>query len=96
MNLKEGNTRLSRELEFITGYIELMKLRISNRINLKVDFPEVYTDVDIPPLLFIPFIENAFKHGVSNQGSSFIDIALKVSDGQIVFTAVNSVAVKNR
>lgn len=90
-----GNTRLSRELEFMTGYIDLMKLRISSRISLKVDFPEVYTDVDIPPLLFIPFIENAFKHGVSNQGSSFIDIALKVSEGQIVFTAANSVVVKH-
>jgi CRISPR/Cas system CSM-associated protein Csm2 small subunit len=90
-----GYTRLSRELEFMSGYIDLMKLRISNRVSLKVDFPEVYTDVDIPPLLFIPFIENAFKHGVSNQGNSFIEIMLKVSDRQIVFNAMNSVAVKN-
>ena len=90
-----GNTRLSKELEFMTGYIDLMKLRISNRVTLKVDFPEEFTDVDIPPLLFIPFIENAFKHGVSNQGSSFINISMKVSDRQIVFIARNSVAMVN-
>ncbi len=88
---EQGNTRLSNEIEFMKGYIDLMKLRLSDRVRLSVSFPEDYVDQDLPPLLFIPFIENAFKHGVSAVGSSFIDIALGVEDGLITFIAANSV-----
>jgi two-component system, LytTR family, sensor kinase len=89
---EQGNTRLSREIEFMKGYIDLMKLRLSDRVRLTVSFPEDYADQDVPPLLFIPFIENAFKHGVSAAGSSFIDIALGVEDGMITFIAANSIS----
>ena len=92
---ESGNTRLSRELEFMTGYIDLMKLRISNRVTLNVDFPTEYEDIEIPPLLFIPFIENAFKHGMSYQGKAFIDIVLKAERERITFIARNSVATVN-
>jgi LytS/YehU family sensor histidine kinase len=73
------------------GYIDLMKLRLSDRVKLTVSFPEDYEDQDVPPLLFIPFIENAFKHGVSAAGNSFIDIALGVEEGMITFIAANSI-----
>lgn len=89
---EQGNTRLSREIEFMKGYIDLMKLRLSDRVSLMVSFPDEYEDQDLPPLLFIPFIENAFKHGVSSAGSSFIDIALGVEDGMITFFANNSIS----
>ena len=46
---------------------------------------------DLPPLLFIPFIENAFKHGVSNIGNSFIDIGMRTEGGEITFLAANSI-----
>jgi hypothetical protein len=88
---EQGNTRLSNEIEFMKGYIDLMKLRLSDRVKLTVSFPEDYADQDVPPLLFIPFIENAFKHGVSAVGNSFIDIALGVEDGMITFIAANSI-----
>ncbi len=88
---EQGNTRLSNEIAFMRGYIDLMKLRISDRVKLTVSFPEDYVDQDLPPLLFIPFIENAFKHGVSTMGNSFIDIALGVEDGLITFIAANSI-----
>ncbi len=92
---EHGNTRLSNEIEFMKGYIDLMKLRLSDRVKLSVTFPVEYVDQDLPPLLFIPFIENAFKHGVSAVGSSFIDIALGVEDGMITFISANSVSGKN-
>jgi LytS/YehU family sensor histidine kinase len=88
---EQGNTRLSREIEFMKGYIDLMKLRLSDRVRLTVTFPEEYVDQDLPPLLFIPFIENAFKHGVSTVGSSFIDIALGVEGELITFLSTNSI-----
>ncbi len=88
---EQGNTRLSREIEFMKSYIDLMKLRLSDRVRLTVTFPEEYVDQDLPPLLFIPFIENAFKHGVSTVGSSFIDIALGVEGELITFLSTNSI-----
>jgi len=92
---EHGNTRLSHEIEFMKGYIDLMKLRMTKRVKLEVDFPDSYEDHDLPPLLFIPFIENAFKHGVSYQGTSFIEISLKSDSHQIAFTTRNSIGNVN-
>jgi len=92
---EQGNTKLSRELELMKVYIDLMKLRISDKVKLTVDFPEKYEDIDMPPLLFIPFIENAFKHGVSNQKNSFIRIGLFREGDLIRFTTANSIAAGN-
>jgi hypothetical protein len=89
---EQGNTRLSHEIGFMQGYIDLMKLRMSDRVRLTVDFPTEYQDQDLPPLLFIPFIENAFKHGVSNRANSFIEISLRVEGDRVTFRAVNSIA----
>ena len=88
---EQGNTKLSREIEFMRVYIDLMKLRISDRVRLTVDFPDEYDDVDVPPLLFIPFIENAFKHGVSYQRDSFISIALSREENIIRFRTSNTI-----
>ena len=71
-------------------YIDLMKLRISDKVKLTLDFPEKYDDIDIPPLLFIPFIENAFKHGVSFRKNAFISIGLFREGNHIRFTIANS------
>ncbi len=89
---EHGETLFSQEINFMANYIELMKLRLNSKVNLKVDFPVDFADFDIPPLLFIPFIENAFKHGVSYRENSFIHINLAVSDDQIVFVAENSMS----
>jgi two-component system, LytTR family, sensor kinase len=85
-----GRTQLSRELEFMKNYIDLMKLRLSSRIDLQVSFPEKTNNMDIPPLLFIPFIENAFKYGVGYSEKSFIHLSLDAKGGNITFKSVNS------
>lgn len=88
---ENGQTLISREIEFMNNYITLMKLRISPKVELKIDFPEKYADTNIPPLLFISFIENAFKHGISNREKSFIHIKMEIfGDGSIVFSSHNS------
>ncbi len=92
---EQGNTRLSHEIEFMKGYIDLMKLRMSDRVRLTVNWPPEYEDIDLPPLLFIPFIENAFKHGVSYQGNSFIEISLRQERDLITFIARNSLNAAN-
>lgn len=89
---EDGDTKLSNELELMTNYIDLMKLRLEENYNLKVKFPDEYEDFTIPPLLFIPFIENAFKHGVSFGEDSFIDIFLATSDNTIIFRSFNGIS----
>jgi len=82
---------LYKEIELIENYIELEKVRYGNRANIsfKVDVPE---EVKIAPLVLLSFVENAFKHGVSqeiNEGT--IDIDLKASSDQISFSISNSI-----
>lgn len=69
---------LDNELVFMRSYIELMGLRLPDRVELKVSMPEK-TGIWVAPLLFISLIENAFKHGVSPTEPSFIHIDLKVT-----------------
>lgn len=92
---EHGNTLLSNEIDFMNNYIDLMKLRMSDKISLSVSFPEKYEDINIPPLLFIPFIENAFKHGISYREKSFIDISMLAVKDSITFKCANSL-VKSR
>jgi two-component sensor histidine kinase len=87
---EQGNTKLSNEIDFMNNYIDLMKLRMSSKIKLNVSFPEKYEDINIPPLIFIPFIENAFKHGISYREKSFIDISMTTEKESVKFRCANS------
>ena len=90
--LYEGNNRLipiQREITFINNYISLMRMRYTDKVRISIDMPQG-TDLGmVPPLLLITFVENAFKHGVSYQQESFIDLKLTVGD-QICFHCKNS------
>lgn len=86
----QGNTMMSSEINFMKNYIELMKLRISNKVEINISFPDKYDDIIIPPLLFIPFIENAFKHGISYREPSYVRIEMKIEVGKVLFKCNNS------
>ena len=68
---------MTKEIEFMRNYVLLMRLRYSDKLEFTVHNPDDGTGVLIPPMLFISFVENAFKHGVSYQNKSYIDIAGK-------------------
>ena len=87
---ESGNTKLSNEIDFMNNYIDLMKLRVSSKISLGISFPQNDDDINIPPLIFIPFIENAFKHGISYREKSFIDISMTTDKESLKFRCVNS------
>ncbi len=84
--------QLSKDVEFTQNYIALMSQRLSHKVNLDVQIDEQVPGVFIPPLLFIPFIENAFKHGISYREKSFIHIQLAFEREQIVLNCSNSIA----
>lgn len=89
---EQGGTLMSHEIEFMNNYIDLMKLRLSSKVELQIAFPHDFTDFTIAPLLFVPFIENAFKHGVSYREPSSIKIGMRIEEGTIHFVAQNSIA----
>ncbi|HLP71462.1 MAG TPA: sensor histidine kinase [Bacteroidales bacterium] len=86
-----GRTTLSQEVEFLRSYINLMQLRVDKSVRIVVDLPENPDEVTIPPLLFISFIENAFKHGVSYREESSLYFSLKRNEDSIEFVSVNTV-----
>ncbi|MEO9571886.1 MAG: histidine kinase [Polaribacter sp.] len=80
---------LSKEIDFIKKYIELMKLRVSNKTTVNYKFPTEETGIKIAPLLFISLIENAFKHGVSASKESEININLFCENKKVCFQIEN-------
>lgn len=80
---------LSKEIDFMKKYIELMKLRVSDKTVVNYDFPSVETGIKIAPLLYISLIENAFKHGVSSMKSSAINIKMTVENKTVLFVIDN-------
>jgi len=91
--LYEGSKQkvsLRQELIFLDNYIQLMQMRVADQVDIKADIPQIIPDYEIPPLMLITFVENAFKHGVSYQHQSFIDISIHIVDSQLHFHCQNS------
>ncbi len=81
---------LSNEITFLKNYIDLMKLRLTDKVDVQYDFPESTDNVQIAPLLFIPIVENGFKHGVSANKPSFISLKMRIEDKRLVFWLENT------
>lgn len=81
---------LSSEIQFLNDYIGLMRLRLPEGVRVEVSFPEAATNATIAPLLFISLVENAFKHGVSNDAPSFVEMRIEENDGVVSFVSRNS------
>ncbi|UMB59647.1 histidine kinase [Lutibacter sp. A80] len=84
------STSIKKEIEFIESYIELMKLRFSSKVKINVNIPSEIPDKLIPPLLFTSLLENAFKHGISYNKPSFINILMHFTEDKLVFEIENS------
>ena len=91
--LYESNNRLillSIEVQFLNHYIELMRIRYTDKVRIDVSFPTDTGEIQVPPLLFVSFVENAFKHGVSYQSPSFVSVSLQIEGDEIIFCCANS------
>ncbi len=88
----EDKVPLKSEINYIENYIHLMLLKDSKGMDVEVDLDRSAPDLQIAPLLFIPFVENAFKHSkIETSETSFIKITLKVNKDIIVFKVVNNI-----
>ncbi|MFD1293061.1 sensor histidine kinase [Lutibacter holmesii] len=87
---EEKMTPIKKEIEFIESYIELMRLRFSNKVKINVEIPSEIPHKFIAPLLFTSLLENAFKHGISYHTTSFINLALSFNKNNLNFIIENS------
>jgi sensor histidine kinase YesM len=84
---------LNREVEYLKNYIELQQLRFEEDVDIRLQIEQGAGDQLIEPMLMIPFVENAFKHGVGlAQERPVIDIAIDSSqEGQLHFAVKNKI-----
>ena len=89
--MKEGRVRLKDEIGYINNFIALFKLKDSTITNITFDYSRANPNQKIAPLLLIPFVENAFKHGdVVDVNNGFVTIQIQTEDDYLLFDCVNS------
>ena len=69
---------LEKEISFLKGYIDLMRLRYTDKIEINTSLAQDVHGIHVPPMLFMQFVENAFKHGVTYKKRTIIDVALDI------------------
>ncbi|MFN8353626.1 MAG: histidine kinase [Spirosomataceae bacterium] len=88
---------LSKELEYLQNFLDIQRMRIdeSQSIEIRVNLQEAKPEVYIAPMLLNPFVENAFKHGISFRNPSWIYITLTQDATKLYFKVHNSVHAKS-
>lgn len=82
--------RLEEEINYLNNYIELQKLRLESKIEFDYTIEGDLTELQIAPMLLIPFVENAFKHGVNSEQNSNIRINIKANAPELHFLVSNN------
>ncbi len=85
---------ISKEIDYLKNYIELQELRFGESVDVQLDIDDHMPDCYIEPMLLVPFVENAFKHGIGLVEDPFIIISLQAKDKQLHFTVVNNYSRK--
>lgn len=86
---------LAKEVDFLSNYFEMMRKRYIDTVSIELIVPKEIPNISIPPVLFINLAENAFKHGITYDSSSFLRFELKVENDKIICHSVNS-KIKNK
>ena len=86
----EETTTLLKEAEFMRDFIALMKLRANKKLTITTDIPEKIHDYPIVPMLLLPLVENAFKHGIHATDKSEIHIKLRQDGSNLQFEVENT------
>ncbi|EDM35475.1 putative two-component system sensor histidine kinase [Pedobacter sp. BAL39] len=92
----EDKILLSRDIEYLNNYIALQKLRtsVSPDISIETQIEQDGQGLQIAPMILIPFVENAFKHGISLNNPSHIKITLQLTENKLYFDVHNSLHLK--
>jgi LytS/YehU family sensor histidine kinase len=87
----DAQVPLQKEVEYLQNYVELQKIRFEEDVDIRLQIEGTAQGQLIEPLLMIPFVENAFKHGVGAVQQPIIDISLIIKEKALVFTVKNKV-----
>jgi LytS/YehU family sensor histidine kinase len=87
---KHDSVALGQEIEFMKHYIELQKMRLTNKVLIEFLTEGEVEGKKIAPLILIPFVENAFKYGISTKENSSILFTVKTDERGIQFTSKNT------
>lgn len=98
--LQENNREripLSKEIEYLHNYIQLQRMRLdeSHGIEIRVTIQEPDRDIYLAPMMLIPFVENAFKHGISLRKPSWIYVTLTLDATRLYFKVHNSLHARH-
>lgn len=88
----EEQVLLENELNYLQNYVELQRIRFEEDVDIKLQIDGKAGNHQIEPMLLIPFVENAFKHGVGMINDPIIDIALKFDEKKLTFSIKNKIA----
>jgi two-component system, LytTR family, sensor kinase len=91
-NQKEDSVLLSKEIQFIEDYIDIQKMRLDSSVEISFKKTNCANDYMIEPMLLFPFVENAFKHGISYAERSKIIIDLNIDQKIMTFSVINSIS----
>ena len=86
----ERQVPLRKEVQYIRNYVDLEMLRQGQKVRIDFDVRGEISDQMIAPLIFTPFLENSFKHGVNQISEGFVDIVLDVRDKNVILQIENS------
>ena len=92
----EDKVQLQKELEYISKYISLCTVAFEHEIPVSFDVSGNINEVSLAPLLLIPFVENAFKHGDLSVSSKGISINILVNKEKIFFHCLNKVGSQQK
>ncbi|WP_158266973.1 sensor histidine kinase [Chitinophaga niastensis] len=86
----EAKVLLTHELKYLQDYIDIQRLRLPNDIHINYQVNGDAENLQIEPMLLVPFVENAFKHGISYAEDSFIDIDITIAENMVGLNVKNS------
>ena len=86
---QEAQVDLQDEIQFLENYVSLMKIRLSQDVDVKLTKQVIDPHLKVAPLLFISLVENAFKHGISPTNPSFVHISI-LEDGHILRVTIEN------
>lgn len=81
---------LKDEIDYVDCFIELQRLRLDSNVQLTFEHEGNFSDFQIAPMLLIPFVENAFKHGVNSEENSLINVEARINTNHFVFNVQNN------
>jgi two-component sensor histidine kinase len=87
---QNDRTSLFREIDFVKDYIELMQLRVNGHTTVKFEEPRIIVDKMIAPMILLPFVENAFKHGIHSVKESRILVKIRQDNDLLILEVENT------